>query len=141
MKESGIPFTDDVKAGEATAFRAGFGVLRVFGLWYKIPVIAFSFGELYEICINKERDFIIIILVMMCRGTGKVSLTSAVRRGVSALHIGEGAEELGRVVQIPGPQTVRLPLPQPRTGGGERRSLHVSLQSTRVVRANVTTLR
>ena len=68
-------------------------------------------------------------------------MTSAVRRGVSALHIGEGDEELGRVVQIPGPQTVRLPLPQPRTGGGERRSLHVSPQSARVVRAHVTTLR
>lgn len=48
------------------------------------------------------------------------------RRSVSRLHVGQGDEKLGHPVQIPGPQTLRLPVPLPGAGGGERRRFHVS---------------
>lgn len=54
-------------------------------------------------------------------------LDSCVRRRLSALHVGERDEELGHIVQIPGPQTLRLSLPLPGTSGGKRCCFHVNL--------------
>lgn len=56
-------------------------------------------------------------------------LDRQVRRSVSCLHVGQGDEKLGHPVQIPGPQTLRLSVPLPSTGGGERRRFHVSSRS------------
>lgn len=54
------------------------------------------------------------------------SLDSPFRRGIFALHVSEGDEEPGHPLQISCSQTLRLSLPLRRSGGGERRRLHVS---------------
>lgn len=56
-------------------------------------------------------------------------LDGQVRRSVPRLHVGQGDEKLGHPVQIPGSQTLRLSVPLPSAGGGERRRFHVSSRS------------